>query len=359
MLDTRFVEQHVDLVKATCRRRGLDIDVDEIVRLERERRSITGQLDEARRESKHLARRWQTATDGEAIEREARAIKAREARLTQHLGEVERTLHERASWLPNLLDPRVPDGGEEHNVVVRQVGVVPSFDFTPRSHGELGELLDLIDIPRGVRAAGTRFYLLKNQLVRMRLALITMFLDRVQPLGFQVICPPFLARERTLYASGYLPFARDDTFRLRDDDLSLIGTSEQALLGIHLDEMLSELPLLYLGDSMCFRTEVGSAGRDNAGILRVHQFYKLEQIVYCHPDEAETWHQRCLEHEEWLLRELAHPLSGRADGRGRHGRAGQDQVRHRGLVPVARHVSGVDLQHEPGGLPDAPGQHPL
>jgi seryl-tRNA synthetase len=116
-----------------------------------------------------------------------------------------------------------------------------------------------------------------------------------------------MAKAKTLFASGYLPFSKKDNFKIENEDLSLIGTSEQALLGIHLDETLTELPRLYAGDSMCFRTEAGSYGRDTAGILRVHQFYKLEQIVYCHPAESEKWHLACLDNEEWIMKELNVP----------------------------------------------------
>jgi seryl-tRNA synthetase len=148
---------------------------------------------------------------------------------------------------------------------------------------------------------------LKNEAVRIRYALIQMFTDKLTDQGFELVSPPYLTKDLTLYASGYLPFAQKDNFKIVNEDLSLIGTSEQSLLGIHLDEILVKLPLLYLGDSMCFRTEAGSYGRDTAGILRVHQFYKLEQIVYCHPDESEAWHLKCLENEEWLMQELEIP----------------------------------------------------
>ena len=159
----------------------------------------------------------------------------------------------------------------------------------------IGLKTGIIDIQRGVKLAKSRFYCLKNEAVMLRIGLIRMFSKHLKEQGFQLVAPPVLAKERTLFTSSYLPFAEKDNFVISGEDLSLIGTSEQSLLGMHMDEILTKLPVLYLGDSLCFRTEVGSAGRDVHGIFRVHQFYKLEQIVLCHPDEAEYWHLKCLE----------------------------------------------------------------
>lgn len=307
MLDIKFIASNADAIKENCKVRGHDVDVDAILQLDGERREIQQQFEAIRQESKSLAKQWKDSAGADERRAQAQALKSREADLTARLKELDDALDERLSWLPNMLDPRVPIGGEEANVVLRVVGEAPAFDFAPRSHDELGEMLDIIDIPRGVNAAKARFYCLKNEGVKLRMALTRMFAAHCEAQGFQLVCPPYLARDRTLYASGYLPFAQKDNYRIEGEDLSLIGTSEQALLGIHMDEVLTELPVLYLGDSMCFRTEAGSYGRDTAGILRVHQFYKLEQIVYCHPGEIEKWHLQCLENEEWLMRELGIP----------------------------------------------------
>ncbi len=206
-----------------------------------------------------------------------------------------------------MLDPRVPVGGDEENQIVRTVGEPRDFDFEPRPHEEIGQLTNTIDIPRGVNVAGSRFYCLLNEAVQLRYALADLFVKRVREQGFNVVSPPYLARPETLFASGYLPFQEKDNFAVRDSDLSLIGTSEQSLLGMHIDETLTSLPRLYLGDSMCFRTEAGSYGRDTAGILRVHQFFKMEQFIFCHPSESEYYHQLCLANAEWLMQQLGIP----------------------------------------------------
>lgn len=307
VLDIALIRNQPDAVAENCRARGYDVDVSEALELDRRRRALLAEYESVRHQSRELAKGWKTSVDPEAHRRRATELKELEARQNQALTELEAELEEALSRLPNMLDPRVPIGGEEANQVLRKVGTPKTFEFAPRAHEEIGRLCDVIDIPRGVNAAKTRFYCLKNEAVRMRYALIQMFLEHASEQGFELVSPPFLARQKTLFASGYLPFNQKDNFAIVDEDLSLIGTSEQALLGMHLDEILPKLPLLYLGDSMCFRTEAGSYGRDTAGILRVHQFFKLEQIVYCHPDEAEKWHLLCLENEEWMMRELGLP----------------------------------------------------
>ncbi|KOU18299.1 hypothetical protein ADK52_30815 [Streptomyces sp. WM6372] len=299
--------QNPDEVAENCARRGYDVDIERITALDRERREILARLEDTRHQVAVLGREWKNAEDQDEHRRKANELKAERGRLERELEGVASRLQELVSWLPNMLDPRVPVGGEEKNVVVRTVGEPTKFDFAPRSHEEIGRLTATIDIPRGVNVAGSRFYLLMNEAVQIRYALTDLFVKRARAQGFDLVSPPYLARRETLFASGYLPFQDKDNFVVNDADLSLIGTSEQSLLGMHIGETLTELPLMYLGDSMCFRTEAGSYGRDTAGILRVHQFHKLEQLIYCHPDESEKYHQLCLDNEEWLMRELGVP----------------------------------------------------
>jgi seryl-tRNA synthetase len=307
VLDLNFILQDPDAVIENCARRGYDVDVDQISQLARERRQAVGRLDDMRRQIAELSREWKTTTDQAGHRERANALKNERGRFEAEVEDVEKRLHERLSWLPNMLDPRVPVGGEEKNEVVRKVGEPPALAFPARSHEHIGSLTATIDIPHGVNVAGSRFYLLMNEAVQMRYALTDLFVKRCRQQGFDLVSPPYLAHRETLFASGYLPFQDKDNFTITDADLSLIGTSEQSLLGMHVGEILTRLPLLYLGDSMCFRTEAGSYGRDTTGILRVHQFYKLEQLIYCHPDDSERYHQLCLENEEWLMAELGVP----------------------------------------------------
>ncbi len=306
MISLKFIEADPEAVRENCRRRGADVDIDAILALNIERKREGAHLDQVRADIKVLSKQHAGTPDAAGRER-AKQLKRRESELAAGLRTIQEELDGRLAWLPNLLDERVPVGGEEANELVREVGTKPTFDFAPRPHEELGERLGILDIPRAVRTAGSRFYNLKGMGVLLRWALARMFQEHCAPQGFELIAPPVLAKDRTLFTSGYLPFAQKDNFRVQDEDLSLIGTSEQSLLGMHVDEVLDALPKLYLGDSLCFRTEAGNYGKDVKGILRVHQFYKLEQIVYCHPDEARHWHERCLANEEWLLEQLEIP----------------------------------------------------
>jgi seryl-tRNA synthetase len=304
MVDIRDVVADKEAVRALCVARGINVDVDRIVELDGLRRSLIGAVDELRRQSKALSsNRSRDASAHEAAKR----IRGEERELTARLRDVTTDLAELQDWLPNRLDDRVPIGGEEATQVVRLVGQPRKYSFEPHPAHIVGQRLGIVEIEGAVRAAQPRFYAFIDHAVNLRHALVQMFTRHVRSQGFRLISPPTLAKSDTLRASGYLPFQVKDNFALRDEALSLIGTSEQAILGMHMGVTLQTLPVAYLGDSMCYRTEAGNYGRDTAGILRAHQFYKLEQFVFCHPDDSEEWFQQCLANEEWLLQELGIP----------------------------------------------------
>ena len=290
--------------------RGMSLDVDEIVDLDRRRRALAQRVDSLRSSSKKLARQIGAAGGPDAdpqLRDEAQALRDEEKELAGELRAVTDNLDSLCDWLPNWLDERVPIGGEEALEVVSAWGEPATLTFEPQHAHELGTALGLIDTAGAVRAAGSRFYALCDDAVLLRNALVRLFLDHVRPQGFTLVSPPVLAKPATLRASGYLPFQGVDNFALRDEDLSLVGTSEQTILGMHMDATFESLPAAFLGDSMCFRTESGSYGKDTAGIIRSHQFYKLEQFIFCHPDDSEHWFQQALANEEWLLRVLSIP----------------------------------------------------
>jgi seryl-tRNA synthetase len=304
MVDVRDVVADPDAVRSLCAARGIDVDIDRIIELDGLRRRLIRTVDELRHRSKTLSRkRSGDVGDGETAKR----IRIEERELSSRLREVTTELDELRDWLPNVLDSRVPMGGEDATEVVRVVGPLPAFAFEPQPAHVIGQRLGIIEIEGAVRSAQPRFYAFVDQAVLLRQALVRMFTEHVRDQGFRLLSPPTLAKPETLRASGYLPFQGRDNFALRDEPLSLIGTSEQAILGMHMGTTFVRLPVAYLGDSMCYRTEAGSYGRDTAGILRAHQFYKLEQFVFCHPSDSEHWFQRCLANEEWLLVELGIP----------------------------------------------------
>lgn len=285
--------------------RQMDVDVDKIVSLDEQRRALTQKVDALRSEGKQLAKQFKDG--GDEVRAKAQASREQEKELAGELKVITDELQSLTDWLPNWLDERVPIGGEDAVEIVKTWGERKAFEFEPRHAHEIGIELGLIDTVGAVKAARSRFYALVDDAVLLRYALIQLFLQHARPQGFTLVSPPVVAKPETLRASGYLPFQGVDNFALRDEDLSLVGTSEQTLLGMHMDDTFESLPAPFLGDSMCFRTESGSYGKDTAGIIRSHQFYKLEQFIFCHPDDSEHWFQQALENEEWLLQVLEIP----------------------------------------------------
>jgi seryl-tRNA synthetase len=210
----------------------------------------------------------------------------------------------RIAWdIANPIIDGVPSGGEENFVTLREVGQKASFDFEPRDHVELGEMLGAIDIARGVKVSGSRFYFLRGIGARLELALMSLALDRALAAGFVPLITPTLVRPEIMRGTGFLGEHSDEIYYLPADDLYLTGTSEVALAGYHSDEILdlTDGPLRYAGWSTCYRREAGAAGKDNRGILRVHQFNKLEMFCYVLPEDAEAEHDRLVGYQEAML----------------------------------------------------------
>ena len=200
----------------------------------------------------------------------------------------------------------VPAGGEDDFVELRRVGDIPSFDFEPLDHLALGEKLKAIDMERGAKVSGARFYFLRGIGARLEIALMNLALDRALEAGFVPLITPTLVRPEIMQGTGFLGEHADEVYHLDDDDLYLVGTSEVALAGYHKDEILdlSDGPLRYAGWSTCYRREAGSHGKDTRGIIRVHQFNKLEMFVYTTPEDAEAEHERLLALQEAMLQSL-------------------------------------------------------
>jgi seryl-tRNA synthetase len=208
--------------------------------------------------------------------------------------------------LGNIVIDGVPAGGEENFVTLRTHGLPATFDFAPKDHLELGEGLDAIDTVRGAKVSGARFYFLKGIGARLELGLMNMALDQALQAGFTPLITPTLVRPEIMNGTGFLGAHSDEIYYLPADDLYLTGTSEVALAGYHSDEIVdvSAGPLRYAGWSTCYRREAGSSGKDTRGIIRVHQFNKLEMFVYAHPDEAEAEHDRLVAWQEAMLQKL-------------------------------------------------------
>ncbi len=308
MIDIKILRDDPAGVKANCLRRGItNVDVDALVALDGELRSVIQNIEAMRAKRNELSKQCREnpeardqvkAMKGELAEKEARETALR-AELAAGM-----------SWLPNFLDKRVPDGhGDEDNVELRVVGEMPQFDFKPRDHQELGEILGIIDTARGGKVAQSGFFFWKGKGAQLATAMFFWVQQELVKRGFTLFMSPCAAKEKTLFGTGYLPFFADETYQLAGEDLALIGTSEQTLIGYHADDLLTseEMPLRYTSFTPCFRTEAGSYGKETRGIFRVHQFHKVEQIIFCEPGDSEAAHEECLVNEEYLLQQLGLP----------------------------------------------------
>ncbi|HEU5141933.1 MAG TPA: serine--tRNA ligase [Solirubrobacterales bacterium] len=314
MLDLKSIRSDPERVKAALARRGAAERVDQLLALDARRRELLPEIEGAQAERKSLSKQigeakqrgGDAAAEMESVQRLKETIEAGKAELE----EVEADLERLAAALPNLPDPDAPEGSsEEDAVVLREVGRVPSFDFEPRDHLEIGTELGLIEIEAAARASGSRFAYLKGDLVLLELALVRYALDVVRSEGHEPVVPPVLVREEALYGTGFLPGDRDQIYEIPKDELFLVGTSEVPLASLHADQILEteQLPLRYAAFSTCFRREAGAAGRDTRGIFRVHQFDKVEMFSFVEPSRSGAEHERLLAIEERILGELEIP----------------------------------------------------
>jgi seryl-tRNA synthetase len=314
MLDLKRIREDPDGVRAALARRGGGVEaaLAGVIELDERRRALLPQLEGFRAEQNEANARIQVAAGrlgGPALrEREIAAMRlvaARAKDLEKELAAVELSLQEALAPLPNLPDPTAAAGPEDE--VVREVGAVPALDFPARDHLELAG--GLIDMDSAANLSGARFAYLKGDLVMLELALVRWTLEKLRGHGFEPVIPPVLVRERALFGTGFLPDTEQQIYRLAEDELFLVGTSEVALASLHDGEIIAaeRLPLRYAGFSPCFRREAGAAGRDTRGIFRVHQFDKVEMFSFVDPADSASEHERILAIEEEILGELGLP----------------------------------------------------
>jgi seryl-tRNA synthetase len=321
VIDPNLLRDNPEAIKASQRARGNDeAIVDEAVQADATWRKKLQEFETLRAEQNAAAKLVGAASKedrptliaaGQVLADKVKAAQeianAAEARLNELMWKIE-----------NVVISEVPAGGEENFKVIKEVGSHAKFDFEPRDHVALGELLDVIDIERGVKVSGSRFYFLKGWGARLELALMNLALDLATKHDFTALITPTLVRPEVMAGTGFLGEHSDEIYYLPADDLYLTGTSEVALAGYHRDEIidLSNGPLRYAGWSTCYRREAGSAGRDTRGILRVHQFNKLEMFSYVKPEDAEQEHLKLLALEEEMLQacELSYRVIDTAAG---------------------------------------------
>ncbi len=311
MLDRQEIRNNPDAVRAAVRAKGIDLDVDELLDLDQVTRKLQHELDQAQARRTSSSKEFARADEARRAE-----LRAEHAELETRLRDLREQLAETTEKLRGLLllTPMIPwDGApvgpdESANVVIRTVGTPPEFDFQPLDHVELLEKRGWADFTRARKVAGERAYALTSDLVLLERAVHSYALDLLRDKDFTLVSVPSLVREDPLIGTGMFPAHREETYAITADDLYLAGTAEVALVGFHSDEILDHkrLPIRYAGISPCFRREAGSAGRDVRGLLRVHQFEKVEQFVICAADVAESdrWHAELLGTAEQLLQGL-------------------------------------------------------
>ena len=316
MLDIKFVRENPDVIDAACAsRQNAHWDREKFFELDAERRSVIAEVESLQAERNAISKqiglfmREGKKDEAEAAKQQVSANKERIAELDQRRGSVEEELTALVAAIPNIPDESVPYGVDDSdNPEVRRWGVPTEFDFEPKAHWDLGVDLGIIDFDRGVKLAGTRFYLLGGLGARMERALINFMIDQHNKAGFKEFWPPVITNHDSLFGTGQLPKFEDDLYHVQPD-LYLIPTAEVQLTNIHRGEILDadQLPLLYTAFTPCFREEAGSAGRDTRGIIRVHEFDKVEMVKFSKPEDSMNQLESMVAEAEKILQLLKLP----------------------------------------------------
>ncbi len=314
MLDIKFIRQNPQKVKQGCAKKQVKVDIDQLLELDKQRREIKRILDEFRAKKNKASREIavaKTQREKQRIISEMQKIDQQSERIKKQFQKIQQEYEKLMYQVPNMPFDDVPVGqSEKDNVVIKQVGDKPRFDFKPKDYLEIAQKLDLIDVKRAAKVSGTRFGYLKNEAVLLEFALVNFVFENLLKEKFTPIVPPVMISEKSMRAMGYLEHGGErETYHFKKDKLYFVGTSEQAIGPMYMDEVLDEkeLPKRFIGFSTCFRREAGSYGRDTKGILRVHQFDKLEMFSFCHPQKSRKELQFFLETEEKLMQALKIP----------------------------------------------------
>ena len=315
MIDIKFLRENPDAVRASQKGRGEDVDVvDQVLASDELKRTAITEFEQLRAEQNLLSKSVGGAKGDEkaallANSKElADKVKAADAKRA----EIEAQANSLAMMISNILDPDAPIGGEEDFVVIEHVGTPRDFaaaGFEPKDHVELGKLLGAIDTERGAKVSGSRSYYLTGVGALLEFALVNYAISSATKAGFTPVIPPVLVKPAAMEGTGFLGQAAENVYHLEKDDYYLVGTSEVPLAAFHMDEILdgAKLPMRYAGYSTCFRREAGSYGKDTRGIIRVHQFDKVEMFSFCKPEEAKEEHKRLLQWEKDFLNSMEIP----------------------------------------------------
>ena len=315
MIDLKFLRENPDVVRASQKGRGEDVAiVDKVLASDDAKRAAITEFEQLRAQQNVLSKSVGAASGDEKVallansKELAEKVKAADAKRA----ELEAVALSHAMVISNILDPEAPIGGEEDFVVIEHVGTPRDFSsagFAPKDHVELGKLLGAIDTERGAKVSGSRSYYLTGVGALLEFALVNYAISSATKAGFIPVIPPVLVKPAAMEGTGFLGQAAENVYHLEKDDYYLVGTSEVPLAAFHMDEVLdgAKLPLRYAGYSSCFRREAGSYGKDTRGIIRVHQFDKVEMFSFCKPEEAKQEHQRLLQWEKDFLNAMEIP----------------------------------------------------
>ena len=314
MLDLRYVRENPEAVAENCRNRGVVADIDLVVKLADRRSGLIQELNELKHQQNQLAKSVGGERDPERrkyLIAESRRMKEAIPERETELQMVERRLREEMLKIPNMTHPDSPIGKDDtENVELKRVGEIPTFDFEPRDHVELGEALGIIDFEAGTKVAGSKFYFLRADAVLLELGLVRYALDMLIERGYEPTITPDLARDEALVGTGFIPRGPEtQIYSIEDSDLSLVATAEITLAGSLAGDILNEerLPVRLAGLSHCFRTEAGSHGRASRGLYRVHQFTKVEMFGFTTPEQSDAMHEEMLGIEEEIFQGLGIP----------------------------------------------------
>ncbi|MGB2761970.1 MAG: serine--tRNA ligase [Minisyncoccales bacterium] len=314
MLDIKFIRENKDLLKKTVKNKGVDLDIDKLLGLDKERRELIQKSENIKSQQKKLGKKDRV---------KAGELKEEFKKINNKLKEVKEKYNDLMLLVPNIPSDDTPVGLDESgNKEISKWGKIPKFSFQIKNHIQLGKELDLIDIEKGVKTSGFRGYYLKNEAVLIQMALMWHALLKLKEKGFQLMIPPTLAREFVLVGSGHFPEAKDEVFQVANpgklsdgkeisEPMYLGGTSEPSLLAYYVDNIFNEddLPIKLAGFSQCYRSEVGSYGKDTHGLYRLHEFMKVEQVVFCEATlkKADKLFEEMRENCEEILQELELP----------------------------------------------------
>jgi len=314
MLDIKFIRQNPDVVKESCQKKGVEIDVGKVLKLDRERIKKLKELEELRAEKNKASLEIAQAKDLKKKKRiisEMQKVDKKSDKAEKEFKKIEENYRNLMLKIPNVFLENTPIGkSEKDNVVIKEKGKKPDFDFKPKSYLEIAENLDLIDVKRAAKVSGTRFGFIKNEAAQLQFALINFVFDFLLKKSFIPVIPPVMIKPEMMEGTGHLSRGDDqEKYFIEKDKVYLIGSAEQTIVSMHAGETFQEkdLPKRYLGYSTCFRREAGSYGKDTKGIFRVHQFDKIEMFSFTVPDKSEEEHEFLLSCQEELMKTLDLP----------------------------------------------------